>query len=59
MKYIALNIGIIGLIYTLHVMLLHPIDIGIVLPDTLGIVLIKYVQLLECIDNQQELRDLY
>ncbi len=59
MKYIALTIGIIALIYTLQVMLLQPIDISIVLPGTLSIVLIGYAQLLEWIDNQHELRDLY
>ena len=59
MKYIALTIGIITLIYTLHAMLLHTIDIGIVLPGTLSIVLIGYAQLLEWIDDQKELKDLY
>ena len=59
MKYIALTIGIITLIYTLHAMLLHTIDISIVLPGTLSIVLIGYAQLLERIDDQKELKDLY
>lgn len=59
MKYIALTIGIITLIYTLHAMLLHTIDISIVLPGTLSIVLIGYAQLLEWIDDQKELKDLY
>jgi len=59
MKYIALTIGIITLIYTLQVILLQPVDISIVLSGTLSIVLIGYAQLLEWIDNQQELRDLY
>ena len=59
MKYIALTIGIITLIYTLHAMLLHTIDISIMLPGTLSIVLIGYAQLLEWIDDQKELKDLY
>jgi hypothetical protein len=59
MKYVVLTIGIITLIYTLHVMLLHTIDISIVLPGTLSIVLIGYAQLLEWIDDQKEIRDLY
>ena len=59
MKYIALTIGIITLIYTLQVILLQPIDISIVLPGTFSIVLIGYAQLLEWIDDQKELRELF
>jgi len=59
MKYIALTIGIITLIYTLQVILLQPVDISIVLSGTLSIVLIGYAQLLEWIDGQKELRELF
>ena len=57
MKYIALTIGIITLLYTLRVMLLQPIDISIVLPGTLSFVLIGYAEFLEWSEEEQALRD--